>query len=61
MPTFTEKTVIRVCIVIIVALALTAGYYQATTENWQLNQKRILQHLGAKNTKDIINSQWERK
>jgi hypothetical protein len=51
---FPPQLLLRVCVVLIVVLALVAGFYEVSTENWQLNHQRILKHFNVKNTNELL-------
>jgi hypothetical protein len=55
------KLVTRLLVVLIVILALSAGYYSTLAENRYLNHWRILNHLDVTSTREILNYTWEKK
>ncbi len=51
---FSPKLLLRICVILIVVLALLTGFYEVSTENWRLNHQRILKQFNVKNTKELL-------
>jgi len=54
-----SKFVLRIAVVLVVVLAILAGYYQNRFYFWKQNHVQVLQRLNVKTTQEALKKSWE--